>query len=118
MVCLLFTVLITWSVWGCSMDSNGDLVWKAIWSLNTPPVVKMFLWRACSNILPTRENLLRLGISLDVHCPICGQANETIRYILWDCPSTQDVWGCGSCKIQKGVGGGSTFFHVVEEMLV
>ena len=30
-----------------------------LWSLNVPPKVKTFIWRACSNILPTRDNLHR-----------------------------------------------------------
>lgn len=36
---------------------------------------------------------------------------------MWDCRSVEDIWGCGPCKIQKGVGGGFTFFHAVEKML-
>ena len=31
--------------------------WRKMWQLNVHPKVRMFLWRACSNILPTRENL-------------------------------------------------------------
>ena len=34
-------------------------IWRKIWKLNAPPKVRNFLWRACSNILPTRENLHR-----------------------------------------------------------
>ena len=34
--------------------------WKKIWTLNVPPKFRNFLWRACSNILPTRENLSQL----------------------------------------------------------
>ena len=33
--------------------------WSKIWTLNVPPKVRMFLWRACSSCLPTRENLHR-----------------------------------------------------------
>ena len=31
--------------------------WKVIWKMNVPPKIKTFIWRACSNILPTRDNL-------------------------------------------------------------
>lgn len=79
--------------------------------------LKMFLWRTYNNLLPTRANLLRQGVVLDVQCPIYGKNEETVKHILWNCPSAQDVWGCGSRKIQKSIGEGSTFFHVVEEML-
>ena len=33
-------------------------MWKRIWSINDPPKVKTFIWHACSNILPTKVNLL------------------------------------------------------------
>ena len=32
-------------------------LWKTMWSLNVPPKVRTFLWKACSNILPTHDNL-------------------------------------------------------------
>ena len=32
-------------------------VWKAVWSINIPLKVRKLLWRACSNILPTWDNL-------------------------------------------------------------
>lgn len=37
-------------------QSDGSL-WKKIWKLNVPPKVQTLMWRACSNILPTRDNL-------------------------------------------------------------
>ena len=35
---------------------NGP-TWNKVWDLKVPPKVKMFLWRACSNCLPTRDKL-------------------------------------------------------------
>ena len=32
-------------------------VWRQLWSLNVPSKVRMFVWRACSNILPTRDKI-------------------------------------------------------------
>jgi hypothetical protein len=36
-----------------SKQGDGDLVWKTLWKLNVPNVVKMFIWRACNDLLPT-----------------------------------------------------------------
>ena len=40
-------------------------IWRRLWRLNVPPKVRMFVWRACSNILPTRDNLHRRRINID-----------------------------------------------------
>ena len=35
--------------------------WKTVWNLQVPNASKVFLWRACSNILPTKDNLHKRG---------------------------------------------------------
>jgi hypothetical protein len=102
---------------GCSRVRDGELVWKMIWNLKVPNAVKMFMWRACNNLLPTKMNLMRRGVVQEAKCPICGREDETAKHILWSCPSAQDVWSCGPTKLQKGIGEGITFVHVVEEMI-
>lgn len=37
----------------CSHAGKDNGVWKAIWKLGVPGPVKMFIWRACHNLLPT-----------------------------------------------------------------
>ena len=44
--------------WDHSMAGVIRRVWKLVWTLNTSPKVRNFLWRACSNILPTRDNCI------------------------------------------------------------
>ena len=53
-------------------------IWKKIWKLNIPPKVRNFLWRACSNILPTRENLHRRRVQMEPWCELCCQCTETV----------------------------------------
>lgn len=36
--------------------------WKQIWKLPTPGVVRNFIWKLCSNILPTKDHLFRRHI--------------------------------------------------------
>jgi hypothetical protein len=75
---------------------GDDNYWRTLWGLKIPNAAKVFLWRACNNILPTKENLLRKGITKDGLCLICGQYTETVQHILWECISVEDVWG--ACK--------------------
>lgn len=49
----------------CSESSNrvfGGRVWKTSWKLKVPNKIKVFGWRACHNILPTRANLAQKRI--------------------------------------------------------
>jgi hypothetical protein len=96
---------------------DGDTVWKAIWNFKILNAVKMFMWRACNNLLPMKMNLLPRGVVHDVQCAIFGRDEEMVKHILWSCPSTQDIWGCDPKKLQKGFGDGLTFSQVVEEVL-
>ena len=76
-------------------------IWKRTWKLNVPPKVRTFLWRACSNILTTRENLHRRKVQLEPTCGLCCQCTETVEHVLWECPLARNVWALSSGKIQK-----------------
>lgn len=67
-------------------------LWGVIRQLQLPNVDKNFMWRACNNILPMRENLQRGKVVTDPLCPIGGLEVETATHILWACPSTFNVW--------------------------
>jgi hypothetical protein len=41
----------------CSYSSRFTDTWKNIWQIRVPNVVKVFVWRACLNALPTKANL-------------------------------------------------------------
>jgi ribonuclease HI len=102
---------------GCSFRRDGSEVWKRLWRLNIPNAEKVFFWRACQNILPTRDNLVRKKIIDDAGCPICGREDETISHILWSCPSAQDVWSAASVIFQKSHFEESSFLRIAEGML-
>jgi hypothetical protein len=85
---------------GSCVKSNKE-VWKRCWSLDVPNAVKMFLWRALNNSLPTKVNMFYRGVVDNKACPICEREDETVEHILWSCSSANDVWGCGIRKLQK-----------------
>jgi hypothetical protein len=79
---------------GESSHKSKDMsLWKEMWRLKVPSSTKVFLWRACQNILPTKDNLLKRGVVKEVNCIFCSNNTKTGGHILWDCLSAMDVWG-------------------------
>jgi hypothetical protein len=56
---------------GGSRQGAVDKVLKTIWKFKIPNAVKMFMWKACSVLLPTKANLLRCGVVPNAFYPIC-----------------------------------------------
>lgn len=75
--------------------------WNKLWILNVPPKVHSFIWRACSNCWPTRDNLHRKWVKVDARCELCCQHPETIRHLLWACLFARNVWGMVRDQIYK-----------------
>jgi ribonuclease HI len=98
----------------CSENEKQNRIWKRIWSLSVPNSEKNFLWRACNDILPTKENLCKRKIIMDPLCMFCGMEVESGLHILWQCPSTMDVRSGGCPKFQKCSSAGHDFLEVVE----
>ena len=100
-----------------SSQQKCNKVWKALWQLWIPQVEKVCFWRACHDILPTRDRLFRRKVISDPSCPICGLEAETIAHILWHCPLAQDVWSGGCTKFQKSSYSDQEFLQIAESML-
>ena len=48
------------------------LIWTMLWKFWLPNKIKLFGWRACHNILPTKENLVWRRITQDSVCELCN----------------------------------------------
>lgn len=57
-------------------------LWKRLRSLQVPNSTKMFIWKACHNILSTKDNLLRKCMNLDPACVFCKTYSETVHHVL------------------------------------
>lgn len=75
-----------------SRSPNRD-GWRAIWSCQAPPNVRVFTWRADINSLPTWQNKKARSLELTDYCPVCGTAPETCFHSL--CVSGRMQNGCG-----------------------
>lgn len=105
-----------------SIASTKRPLWRKLWRLNVPTKVHMFLWQACSNVLPTRENLHKRKVQVDPHCAICCQQPESVGHLLWECPLARNVWALCRGGIQKCTNSNCDFFllfqALVEKLLV
>ena len=84
-------------------EDFGSSVWSKLWKLHVPNKIKVFRWRVCLDILPTRVNLARRRIVEDDRCEVCSLAKETRFHALWECGLAQDIWAGCSRRLQKGV---------------
>lgn len=85
----------------CSSVQERTKVLKHVWKLKTTGVVKNFLWKLCSNALPTKDLLLRRHIVSDSTCPMCLTNPEIAWHMLWSCPAVVSVWLECSRRLQK-----------------
>ncbi|KAK9989376.1 hypothetical protein SO802_029615 [Lithocarpus litseifolius] len=92
-------------------------IWNRLWRLSIPPKVRNFIWRASSDILPTRANLARRKIPIDPKCVICGSSDETVLHILWQCPLAQNVWTLVKGKLQKCDSSARTFLCLAQTLM-
>ena len=67
----------------CSREVYGSLVWRHLWKLHLPNKIKVFGWRVCQNVLPTKENLARLKVIVDDSCECCKGNLESVLHALW-----------------------------------
>ena len=67
-------------------------IWKGIWSLCVPNRVKTLLWRAGTDSLPSKTNLLKRRVLTDDICPGCKLKSETSFHALCSCSELFSVW--------------------------
>ena len=99
-----------------SRVQEGKPVWNQLWKLSVPPKVRNFVWRASSDILPTRANLAHRRVPIDPKCAVCGSSDETVLHILWQCPLAWNVWALVKGKLQKCDSSARTFFNLAQTL--
>ncbi|KAK3211112.1 hypothetical protein Dsin_015818 [Dipteronia sinensis] len=74
---------------GVSNNLAAKKWWLGLWKLNIPLKVKIFIWKASHEWIPTRANLTKRGLQLDNKCPMCMTETETTIHALWSCRKLQ-----------------------------
>lgn len=63
-----------------NLQADNSGFWKNLWNLNIAPKVKIFLWRATNNCLPTKDLLRVKQVAVNEIFPVCNVAPESISY--------------------------------------
>lgn len=69
--------------------------WSGLWKLKVTGKVRHFMWKACSDSLPTKQNLNKWIILKEDVCQLCqhdSQQSETTLHVLWECEVIRPVW--------------------------
>ncbi|KAH9696063.1 putative reverse transcriptase/RNA-dependent DNA polymerase [Citrus sinensis] len=75
-----------------SSSGSCSRQWNVLWSLELPEKIKIFMWRAIKNILPTTENLWKRKCLPEPTCPRCHKSVETISHALFECKAARKTW--------------------------
>ena len=73
-------------------SSSSNVVGEKLWKACVPGKVKIFVWRACLDSLPTRSNLCKRRVMNEELCVVCGGQVESIEHVLCDCNVARAVW--------------------------
>ena len=106
-------------------ERNGDStdcltmkqVWKRVWGLETPNKIRDFTWKACHNILATKENLMKRHITTDDKCDECGKEFESICHLFWFCDKAKEVWANTKLVFPFQIGQTWSFVDVVWQIV-
>ena len=74
----------------CSEEKQN--FWNAIWYLQIPEKVKIFMWRAFNDLLPTMENLWKRKVVQFPRCQRCYGMGESIFHALFACKVSKKTW--------------------------
>uniref|UniRef100_A0A7N2R1X8 Reverse transcriptase zinc-binding domain-containing protein n=1 Tax=Quercus lobata TaxID=97700 RepID=A0A7N2R1X8_QUELO len=100
----------------CSNPSARKKVWKGLWRMNLPQKVKHFAWKACRDILASKEALRQRHIAVEGGCVLCGDSMENIIHILWFCAHAKEVWASSKFTFPFNIGPNCSFLHVMEKL--
>ncbi|XP_040987653.1 uncharacterized protein LOC121235369 [Juglans microcarpa x Juglans regia] len=80
-------------------------------------MVKLFLWKATNELLPTKKNLFQRKVVEDPFYPVCLKEEESVIHVLWECPAANDVWKNGLIGVSKWKMEGGDFLGLWERLM-
>ncbi|XP_039033520.1 uncharacterized protein LOC120169447 [Hibiscus syriacus] len=80
-------------IWDLIRSKGQIFTWhKLIWFPMNIPKISLIAWMALLNKLPTRDRLLKMGISTDSICVNCSNSYESRDYLFSQCTMAVELW--------------------------
>ena len=96
------------------MRGENLKVWKFIWSLRVPNRVKSLMWRAGTNSIPMRANLVKRQVLNDALCQECKLHAEDTMHVLWFCLKLNNAWKVHFNQLQVGTVHNVSFLEIID----
>ena len=90
--------------------------WKNISKMKDPGKIKHFLWKACINSLPTKENLLKRKILQEPDCPRCISEPESAVHAIWSCRCIKVAWDIDFDWVDRSSTSSDSFSDVFQKI--
>lgn len=76
-----------------SFNTDDNLgFWRNLWNLKIPLKVKIFLWRASTSSLPTKDLLRAKKVQVNDLCPMCNDQPEFVLHVFVNCAYATSCW--------------------------
>jgi hypothetical protein len=74
------------------MEEEPNYWYVEIWKWQLPLKVKLFIWLLLEQRILTWENLNKRGIFGPSRCVLCGNSEETMSHIFFECSFIKVIW--------------------------
>ncbi|XP_056842959.1 uncharacterized protein LOC130495566 [Raphanus sativus] len=86
------------------------------WKIKCPPKMKHFLWQMLSGCIAVKKNLKARGIQGDTICTRCGDQEESINHIFFECPPAVQVWALSSIPSNPTIFSSNSLFANMDHL--
>lgn len=84
--------------------------------MKVPGKIKHFLWKACTNSLPTKENLMNREILQESLFHHCFRDSKDVLHALWGCECLKVVWDSEFGWVEKFRASSSSFSDLSQKI--
>lgn len=88
---------------GSSHATSESNEWTAIWKIQVPTKLQVFIWRLAQHSVPSGEVLHHRNMATTAACALCG-AHDTWQHALLSCPMSRCTWALSLESVVEQMG--------------